>query len=502
MPADDIASFDAWFSAYYFAIDRQDLWAALYTIEGGLGDDRWGYARAALIARGERAVVAAIANPEALPEIIGKRPLRDEEMLYVARQAYASTYGGDIPAAPSVVIPGRAAWPADRLPPGATWDAEFLRTHFPTLYATYELPRLAAMPPHLEATIEHARFWELVDEARARAGGGDVDRIVACIDDVLAEGTPEQLFGFDRWLQSYHHQLRRNDLKAACRILLGSYDAEVFQRFVGGLVAGGEAVMRGATTNLDSLANAPPRGCDLFSVRYSAARRLKIMYPEARDTFDPIPGAEGWTPDWSERAPFEAALLRTRLPALAALRTPEALEGALDPDCFDGYERGRRAETLLSRAKDVSRDTSNDLRVLELLDEAVRWMPTSVETLGARGRAHVRHGNRDAAMADFDQALVHMPDARAVLFERAKLLLARGERDRALEDARHADALGFAAARAFLIEHDKPRVPKRVRHATFGEGSVVSVDSQSAKLVIDFAGGRKTLLGRFVEVLE
>ena len=58
-------------------------------------------------------------------------------------------------------------------------------------------------------------------------------------------------------------------------------------------------------------------------------------------------------------------------------------------------------------------------------------------------------------------------------------------------------------AEAWLAEHTREAPPKRVRHAKFGEGDVVALEGtgDQAKLVIDFADGRKTLLRRFVVVI-
>ncbi len=78
----------------------------------------------------------------------------------------------------------------------------------------------------------------------------------------------------------------------------------------------------------------------------------------------------------------------------------------------------------------------------------------------------------------------------------------RGDRDGAIADAREA-ANRVDAARAWLASL-VPGTPHRVRHTKFGDGTVVSADATGSepKLVIDFAGGRKTIARRFVEPID
>ena len=74
----EIASFAAWFDAYDRALRREDLWAAVFAIRGGCGDDSFDHFRAWLVGRGEDAVLRAVRDPESLVEIVSEQNPSDE----------------------------------------------------------------------------------------------------------------------------------------------------------------------------------------------------------------------------------------------------------------------------------------------------------------------------------------------------------------------------------------------------------------------------------------
>ncbi len=99
-----------------------------------------------------------------------------------------------------------------------------------------------------------------------------------------------------------------------------------------------------------------------------------------------------------------------------------------------------------------------------------------------------------------DEARLLAANARA-LFARALLFAGRGERTRALADAKEAARHGSSDADAWLAAASRP---KRVRHKKFGDGIVVGVEetAEGQKLEIDFSSGKKKLLASFVDVID
>lgn len=130
----EIAGFDAWFWAYHIAIDRHDLWAAVYAICGGCSDDGFAYFREWLIGRGQAAVLAAVRDPESLLDVVEGDLPGDGTMIVAARRAYRQVTGEELPDDdPRVEIPGVAEWPADRVAAGAPRTHAFYARTFPKL---------------------------------------------------------------------------------------------------------------------------------------------------------------------------------------------------------------------------------------------------------------------------------------------------------------------------------------------------------------------------------
>ena len=98
LPTKEIADFGRIFDELHAKAYRWDLWAAAYIIEGGCSDDGFTDFRAGLIGLGRQAYYDAIRDPGTLVQ----QPTRgvdfsQEEMNYVARQAYEAVAGNQMP---------------------------------------------------------------------------------------------------------------------------------------------------------------------------------------------------------------------------------------------------------------------------------------------------------------------------------------------------------------------------------------------------------------------
>ena len=498
LPPDQIVSFDAWFWAYYLAAQREDLWAAVYAIRGGCSDDSFDYFRGWLISRGEAAFLGAIRDPESLAVIIGDADPRDELMLGAARNAHERATGHELPKTHvDIAIPGRSQWPADRIPSGAKWNDAFYAAHYPKLYARYIEPNKRDEPT---GAIAHDRFWDMIETARD--GATTTDAAVQKLAASLHQLSIPDLIGFDRWLAAYNQALIRNELKTVCRLVLGKDDHDTVPGFRGWLIAQGRAAVHAAAYEPDAIlahAKHPPAACVAMIFITQNTFRAHNMYRGFvdEDEREAIPDRNSWPADPPNASP-SIDELRARFPRLTADRTDKQLGGKIDVSRLSDFERQRVAEDLVHRAKSISDDRAK----LELLDLAVEACPHDLASRAARGRVHARLANHDAALADFNAALASRPDAVIVAWDRAKVRAARGDHKGAVEDARRA-ASDVAEARTWLAAQ-MPGTPRRVRHAKFGEGTVVSAETtgNEPKLVIDFAVGRKTIAKRFVDVIE
>jgi tetratricopeptide (TPR) repeat protein len=292
----------------------------------------------------------------------------------------------------------------------------------------------------------------------------------------------------------------RKDARTACRLLLGGDDAEMFAGFRGWLIAQGEAAVRAALRNVDGV---------MAHAKHPVARARAVIFAtwqplEAHDIYgrpqhapQDISDREAWSPDWTAPEPTVAEL-RARFPRLTAELPDERVAGPDGVWRLSEHGRRRAALDLLDRAK-AAADAPGKI---EALDRAAALWADNEEILAVRGRLHTELGNFDAALVDLDAALARRPDAWPVIWDRAKARLARGDREGALADARQA-AHRVDEARDWLIAQ-APVAAKRVRHPKFGDGAVVSEDATGSepKLVIDFAGGRKTIASRFVIAID
>jgi hypothetical protein len=404
----------------------------------------------------------------------------------VARSAYAKARHGELPDdAPAVAIPGLAEWPADRIADGVEWTKAFYAEHFPKLHARY----VASWPDPPVGSIDHARYWAIVEQA-----SGDVDTLAATLRALPLE----ELVGFDRWHVTYNRALIRNDMRVACRLALGKDDNDTVAGFRGWLMLQGHAAVQAAMHDLDAmLATARPATCWSGLFVTWKALEARDIYHKNHDDFETIPDRDGWRADWDERVPTVAAR-RERFPRLTAGKTDRELGAPIDVSMMTDYERQRVAVDRYEQARACAAATER----LALLDAALEAWPRNIDARSLRGRTHAELGNVAAALADFDAVLADTPHAESTRWARAQLRLANGDRDGAIADAREA-ANRVDAAREWLASL-VPGTPHRVRHAKFGDGTVVSADAtgNEPKLVIDFAGGRKTIARRFIEAID
>ncbi len=287
-------------------------------------------------------------------------------------------------------------------------------------------------------------------------------------------------------------------MRCACRLRLGQDDGDSVAGFRGWLMLQGRAAVEAAMQDLDAMLAERPRPEPCFSalfVTWSPLERHGI-YSRDHDQLEVIPDRDSWRADIDATPTIPQ--LRERFPRLTAGRADHQLGGALDVTQLTTYERQRLATDLFERARASAADTER----LALLDRAVEAWPQHLEARGLRGRTHAKVGHGDAALADFDAVLAYEPEAAFAQWERSKLRLARGDRDGAVADARAA-AVRVEEARLWLSSLLKG-TPRRVRHAKFGDGTVVSADDGGSepKLVVDFAVGRKTIARRFLEAIE
>ncbi len=378
LPARDIVEFDAWWSAYDAATSREDLWAAVYAIRGGCGDDSFDYFRGWLIGRGEAALIAAVRDPESLAELIGDADATDEAWMPVARRAYVAAGYGKLPHdAPDVAIPARAEWPADRIAGGVKWTKPFYAERFPKLYARY----VASWPDPPVGSIDHARYWAIIEQA-----SGDVDALAASLRALPLE----ELIGFDRWHVTYNRALIRNDMRVACWLALGKDDNDTVAGFRGWLMLQGHAAVQAAMRDLDAaLSTTRPATC--WSALFVTWKALEArdVYEKNHDDFETIPDRDLWRADWGEPVPTVAER-RERFPRLTAGKTDRQLGAPLDVSMMTDYERQRVAVDRYEQARACAAATER----LALLDAALEAWPRNVDARSLRGRTHVEPRQR------------------------------------------------------------------------------------------------------------
>ncbi|MBY8875154.1 DUF4240 domain-containing protein [Micromonospora sp. PLK6-60] len=166
-------------------------------------------------------------------------------------------------------------------------------------------------------------FWQLIDEARAGAGG-EADAVAARAVALLAERDPADILGYARQQQRVLTASYRVDLWGAAYLINGGASDDGFEYFRGWLMTQGRAVFAKAVADPDSLAELPRvraaalsgeefDGEEMLSVPWDAYR--KATATELPADRDPVPEPDlndFWDFDDEEEA-------RRRLPKLAAL---------------------------------------------------------------------------------------------------------------------------------------------------------------------------------------
>ena len=93
LPIEELVLFHSHFYELFHAAYRADLWGAAYIINGGCSDDGFDYFRAYLIGRGKAAYEAALADPDALADVVGASEGKQEELLSLAVNVYLKRTG-------------------------------------------------------------------------------------------------------------------------------------------------------------------------------------------------------------------------------------------------------------------------------------------------------------------------------------------------------------------------------------------------------------------------
>lgn len=101
--------------------------------------------------------------------------------------------------------------------------------------------------------MDKAGFWNIIDKSR-HAAGGDPERQLDSLGELLAEMSPEEIVSFDRHLSEYHARAYHWDLWGAAYIIGGGCSDDGFLDFRGWLISRGEKVYEAAMSNADSLA--------------------------------------------------------------------------------------------------------------------------------------------------------------------------------------------------------------------------------------------------------
>ncbi len=127
LPTSEIIEFDTILDHFMALSYTNELWAAAYIINGGCSDDCFDYFRGWLIAQGETVFQNALRDPECLVDIAELEDIELEDMLRVARFAYESKTGSEMPEH------NRTPWTLT----GDEWDDVTVDAKYPKLAARF-----------------------------------------------------------------------------------------------------------------------------------------------------------------------------------------------------------------------------------------------------------------------------------------------------------------------------------------------------------------------------
>jgi hypothetical protein len=92
---EEIVGFESRLWHYLGEANRDDLWGALYPLQGGCSDDSFMYFRCWLIAQGRRVFESAVADPDSLADLPPSTRYRLEGLLSSAHEAWGEKTGND-----------------------------------------------------------------------------------------------------------------------------------------------------------------------------------------------------------------------------------------------------------------------------------------------------------------------------------------------------------------------------------------------------------------------
>lgn len=128
--ADDIVHFERHMSDLMESSYTWSLWGAAYLINGGCSDDGFDYFRGWLITQGRSAFEDALADPDSLADLPAlEEEVECEDVLYVARSAYESVVGTEIPSVPINLPDLGEGWDFD--------DDDEMMKRYPKLFAQF-----------------------------------------------------------------------------------------------------------------------------------------------------------------------------------------------------------------------------------------------------------------------------------------------------------------------------------------------------------------------------
>jgi hypothetical protein len=524
LPPAEIVAWRDRFEAYMMALDRRDLWLAAEMIQGWCG--AFERTRAWLIGKGEAAMLAALAELDALAELENS-----DAMVDVAARAYRRACRADIPAPVPVAL--ARTWPPDRVPPVDIWTYAFKRAQFPRLYAQFVRKEVGEVLPNWDATIPRAMFWQMIADAK-----GDARQLAAQL------ATAEVAVGFERWMRHYMDILaHRTSINVLATLLLEhepAFDVRRTRYFAAWLMLQGEPFMRGVLEDPDSLAertwSAVPASAELEQLVRHAVQCTASYVEYARVRVHPEP----WPSDWPEtyETVMSPAQLGRWLPKVAARFAPSQPEYFAMPRA--AWQRERAAEQRWWRfawnAAERATSAMPLARFWALIDELAwpkqRWVLEELRlpqrlAFAMRFHERVAHYAADGAeraiaggldfyerrlevgepgLADFvDKLRRSAGDELAACIPTIELEDARGHELAAARDPKH--GVGFVLGDMLVCEDavvplPSPRrayAPKQafavgdlLTHPVFGDGVVVA--KLSGKIKIRFADGNEKLL--------